>query len=66
MKVNNFFNLIIWMRNNEVRAILDKTKLSGGDGMPFFPYKFGFKELNYCSGDAFGFCSINNKYSIPL
>ena len=53
------------MRSNEVMAILDK-KLSGGGGMSFFPYKFGFKELNYCGGDAFGFCSINNKYSISL
>ena len=32
--------------------------------MPFFPYKFGFKKLNYCGGDSFGFCSV--KYSIPL
>ena len=65
MMVNNFFfkNLIIWMSSNEVMAILDKI-LSGGGGMSFFPYKFGFKELNYCGGDAFEFCSINSKYSI--
>ena len=54
------------MRNNEVMAILDKKIIRGRWNMSFFLYKFGFKELNYCGGDAFGFCSINNKYSIPL